>query len=111
MNIIDAGVSLAAVAAGSDWRDTWPFGPGWAEGWVSSILKFGLIAVIFLAIAGLLRFLFGPGGFMRDKEFDLPPEASDQAAQPGREGQRPQAAGPGDPEGTHCSKKVDAPHA
>ncbi len=54
--------------------NTWPFGPGYSEGFLSVLLKYGFIAVIFLLIALVLRFLFGPGGPLRDKEFDLPPE-------------------------------------
>ncbi|WP_027185812.1 hypothetical protein [Desulfovibrio inopinatus] len=54
--------------------NTWPFGPGYSEGFWSVVLKYGFIAIIFAFIALMLRFLFGPGGPLRDKEFDLPPE-------------------------------------
>jgi len=53
--------------------NTWPFGPGYSEGWVSVVLKFILIAAILGGIALFLRILFGPGGPLRDKEFDNPP--------------------------------------
>jgi len=100
------GIAFLAQAAGgvADWRDTWPFGPGYAEGWISTVLKFGMIAVLFLGIALLLRFLFGPGGWMRDKEFDAPqagPQASDAdgAAPPDspQGAARPGPRSPGDP--------------
>jgi hypothetical protein len=52
------------------WKSTWPFGPGYSEGFLSVVLKFALIAVILGGIALFLRVLFGPGGPMRDKEFD-----------------------------------------
>ncbi len=96
MGIFDTTGFLAASEAVSNWRDTWPFGPGYVEGWVSTVLKFGLILVIFLAIAGLLRFLFGPGGFMRDKEFDRPGEP---------------AAGKGGHDRADDPRKTDDPHA
>lgn len=105
LDIIDIFGFLAASGAASDWKDTWPFGPGYAEGLASSLLKFGLIAVFFLGIAGLLRFLFGPGGFMRDKEFDLPPETADQAGEPDQAGDR--SVG----DGADGSKKTGGPHA
>jgi len=54
------------------WKNTWPFGPGYSEGWVSVALKFVLIAAILGGIALFLRILFGPGGPLRDKEFDDP---------------------------------------
>jgi len=54
------------------WRSTWPFGPGYAEGWLSTVLKFAFIGVIFLLICGFLRLAFGPGGFLREKEWDEP---------------------------------------
>lgn len=86
-----------AANATSGWRETWPFGPGYVEGWISTVLKFGLIAVIFLLIALLLRFLFGPGGFLRDAEFDTPaapadPVASDTSG-PDAPGGEPRAQG------------------
>ncbi len=62
------------------WKNTWPFGPGWSEGWESTVLKFLLIAVILGGISLLLRFLFGPGGPMRPREFDEPDDRD------GREG-------------------------
>lgn len=52
------------------WRETWPFGPGYAEGWLSTFLKFAFIAVIFGVIVLGLRLLFGPGGPMRGKDWD-----------------------------------------
>ncbi len=60
------------------WMDTWPFGPGYSEGWISVTLKFLLIAVILGGIALFLRLLFGPGGPLRDKEFDQPKQDKDE---------------------------------
>ncbi len=98
--------AAAAASGGPDWRETWPFGPGYSEGFVSTILKFGLIAVFFAAIALFLRYLFGPGGWLRDKEFDAPP--------PGGPASRASAdapsAPPGPGPGTSC-RTPDDPHA
>ncbi|MEF3698749.1 hypothetical protein [Desulfolutivibrio sp.] len=96
----------AAAGNGPNWRETWPFGPGYSEGFLSTILKFGLIAVFFLAIGLFLRFLFGPGGWMRDKEFDLPPPG-DPAS---RASAGPPPAAPGPDPGTSC-RTPDDPHA
>jgi len=101
---------LAAAGGGPDWRETWPFGPGYSEGLVSTVLKFGLIAVFFVAIALFLRFLFGPGGWMRDKEFDLPrpkdpasPDSGDKPSISPRTSQRRDAPAAG--------RTPDDPHA
>ncbi|MBF0480235.1 MAG: hypothetical protein HQK81_03190 [Desulfovibrionaceae bacterium] len=63
--------------AGPGWRDTWPFGPGYAEGWLSTILKFAFIGLVFLLICGFLRLAFGPGGWWREKHWDEPGGLSD----------------------------------
>lgn len=62
------------------WMNTWPFGPGYSEGWISVALKFLLIAAILGGIALFLRILFGPGGPLRDKEFDEPEDGGSQNA-------------------------------
>ena len=103
-----SGLFLAAAETargGSDWRDTWPFGPGYSEGFFSTILKFGLIAVFFVAIALFLRFLFGPGGWMRDKEFDVPPPGGRSSGKTGVAPPSSQSPGAGP------SRSPDEPHA
>ena len=57
------------AARGNNWAH-WPFGPGFEGGWLYAILKFVFIAVILALLLALLRWAFGPGGFLRDKEFD-----------------------------------------
>ena len=54
------------------WHETWPFGPGLEEGLLSVVLKGLFILAILGGMAWLLRYLFGPGGPLRDKEFDEP---------------------------------------
>ncbi len=49
----------------------WPFGPGYSEGWLVTVTKFLFIAAVFGAICLFLRFLFGPGGRLRPKEFGV----------------------------------------
>jgi len=49
----------------------WPFGPGYSEGWLVTATKFLFIAAVFGAICIFLRFLFGPGGRLRPKEFGV----------------------------------------
>jgi hypothetical protein len=62
------------------WRNTWPFGPGYAEGWLSTLLKFAFIGLVFLLICGFLRLAFGPGGWLREKHWDEPGGLSDDVA-------------------------------
>ena len=70
---------LAASAVEPSWHKTWPFGPGIQEGFFSVVLKGLFIAAILGGMAWLLRYLFGPGGPLRDKEFDSPdPELKDK---------------------------------
>jgi len=67
---------FASAAVEPSWHKTWPFGPGLDEGFLSVLLKGLFIAAILGGMAWLLRWLFGPGGPLRDKEFDGPdPEA------------------------------------
>lgn len=73
---------FAATVVEPSWHKTWPFGPGLEEGFFSVVLKGLFIASILGGMAWLLRWLFGPGGPLREKEFDEPdpeaPAASDQ---------------------------------
>ena len=65
-----------ASAVEPSWHKTWPFGPGLEEGFWSVTFKGLFIAAILGGMAWLLRWLFGPGGPLREKEFDEPdPEA------------------------------------
>lgn len=69
---------FAATAVEPSWHKTWPFGPGLEEGFFSVVFKGLFIAAILGGVAWLLRWLFGPGGPLREKEFDEPdPEAPD----------------------------------
>lgn len=63
---------FAASSVEPHWHKTWPFGPGLEEGLLSVVLKGLFIAAILGGMAWLLRYLFGPGGPLRDKEFDEP---------------------------------------
>jgi hypothetical protein len=72
MGLFDSIVFLAASNVEPGWHKTWPFGPGITEGFFSVVLKGLFILAILGGMAWLLRFLFGPGGPMRDKEFDEP---------------------------------------
>ncbi len=80
MFFVDSLVFLAASTVEPSWHKTWPFGPGLTEGLFSVVLKGLFIAAILGGMAWLLRFLFGPGGPLRDKDIDQPdPEDIDRA--------------------------------
>mgnify|MGYP006292218649 CR=1 FL=1 len=70
---------LAAKGAGK-WAH-WPFGPGFEGSWLYAILKFVFIAVILALLLALLRWAFGPGGFMRDKDLDEEAKAEQESKQ------------------------------
>jgi|SRR6056297_703415 len=53
---------------------SWPFGPSFTGGWILSLSKFVFIGLVLALILWLLRWAFGPGGPLRDKEFDCPSE-------------------------------------
>jgi hypothetical protein len=72
MPFFDPFSFLAASSVEPRWHETWPFGPGLEEGFFSVVLKCLFIIVILAGMAWLLRYLFGPGGPMRGKEFDEP---------------------------------------
>lgn len=63
-------VCLAAASRGGDSWSMWPFGPGFTGSWLLSISKFLFIGVILALILWLLRWSFGPGGFLRDDDLD-----------------------------------------
>jgi len=78
MGFFSALTFWAASAVEPSWHKTWPFGPGLEEGFFSVVLKGLFIAAILGGMAWLLRYLFGSGGPLRDKEFDEPdPELHD----------------------------------
>ncbi|MFU2210869.1 MAG: hypothetical protein AB7D37_20820 [Desulfovibrio sp.] len=72
MFFLNALAIQAASKVEPSWHKTWPFGPGLEEGFFSVILKGIFILAILGGMAWLLRYLFGPGGPLRDKEFDEP---------------------------------------
>jgi len=78
MPFFDALSFLASSSVAPRWHETWPFGPGLEEGFFSVVLKCLFILAILGGMAWLLRFLFGPGGPMRDKDFDKPDPELDE---------------------------------
>ncbi len=72
MGFLSAVTFWASSAVEPSWHKTWPFGPGIEEGFISVVLKGLFIAAILGGMAWLLRYLFGPGGPLRDKEFEEP---------------------------------------
>lgn len=93
MGFLSALTFLASSAVEPSWHKTWPFGPGLEEGFFSVVLKGLFIVAILGGMAWLLRFLFGPGGPLRDKEFDEPdpelPKKEDNGDEP-KDPDRPQ---------------------
>ncbi|MFH1913073.1 MAG: SHOCT domain-containing protein [Pseudomonadota bacterium] len=59
------------------WR-AWPFNAGYGEHILPAIARMGFIILIFAVIIVFLRVLFGPKGYLRDKEMDR--EAREQTA-------------------------------
>ena len=83
MVFFDMWQFLVETVVEPSWHKTWPFGPGLGEGLFSVVLKGLFIAAILGGMAWLLRYLFGPGGPLRDKEFDEPdPELPDAPKDP-----------------------------
>ena len=78
MPFFDALSFLASSSVTPRWHETWPFGPGLTEGFFSVVLKGLFILMILGGMAWLLRFLYGPGGVLRDKEFDEPDPELDE---------------------------------
>lgn len=60
---------LFAASNNGDWS-AFPFGPGFTGSWLLAICKFLFIGLILALIMVVLRWLFGPKGFLRDKELD-----------------------------------------
>lgn len=65
-----SNVVLAVQQRMHDPWATWPFGPGYEGGWLPAILRFMFIGLVLAGILALLRWAFGPGGWLRDKELD-----------------------------------------
>jgi len=61
--------AVRAGGQGSSWS-RWPFGPSLTGGWLLTISKFLFIGLALAGIIVLLRLVFGPGGWLRDKELD-----------------------------------------
>ena len=67
-------VELLFTAQGpSEWAH-WPFGPSFVGSWLNMLTKFVFIGLVLAAMMYLLRYLFGPGGPMRDDGLDAPPD-------------------------------------
>ncbi|MCF8104130.1 MAG: SHOCT domain-containing protein [Desulfohalobiaceae bacterium] len=60
---------LHAAQAAGQWTG-FPFGPGLAGSWLLAICKFLFIGLVLALIMWILRRVFGPGGFLRDRELD-----------------------------------------
>ncbi len=60
---------LHAAQAAGEWAG-FPFGPGFTGSWLLAVCKFLFIGLVLALIIGILRRVFGPGGFLRDKELD-----------------------------------------
>lgn len=58
---------LFMVQGPSQWTH-WPFGPSILGGWLNMLTKFIFIGLILALIMYLLRYLFGPGGPMREDQ-------------------------------------------
>ncbi len=58
----------AELFQGPGW-ETWPFGSAWGNLWASAA-RIVFVALILGAIVVFLRMLFGPTGWLRDKQLD-----------------------------------------
>jgi len=56
---------MFTIQGPSQWS-YWPFGPTILGGWLNMLTKFIFIGLILALIMYLLRYLFGPGGPMRE---------------------------------------------
>ena len=56
----------------------WPFGPGITGGWLFAVTKFVFIGFVLALIILFLRWLFGPGGRLRDPELDADTGSEEQ---------------------------------
>lgn len=60
-----------------EWR-AWPFNSGFGESIFPAIARMAFVTLIFAVIILFLRVLFGPNGFLRDKEMDREAEEERQ---------------------------------
>lgn len=60
-----------------EWR-AWPFNSGFGESIFPAIARMAFVTMIFAVIILFLRVLFGPNGFLRDKEMDREAEEERQ---------------------------------
>jgi uncharacterized membrane protein len=63
---IGSFTDLLGVAQGHSQWSHWPFGPSFVGGWLNMLTKFIFIGLVLALMMYLLRFLFGPGGPMRE---------------------------------------------
>ncbi len=75
------GLHLMAQGRMADEWSTWPFGPGFEHSWISAVLRFAFIGLVLAGILALLRWAFGPGGWLRDKELEAEAEAERKSKQ------------------------------
>lgn len=69
-----------AAGDGPGWK-MWPFtSAGYQGGLWPVVAKFVFIAVLFVGMAWFLRFLFGPGGWLREEGWETIQEAKDRDA-------------------------------
>jgi uncharacterized membrane protein len=61
---------------GGSWSH-WPFGPGFLGGWLLTLSKFVFIGLVLAVIIWVLRWAFGPGGWLRDEGLDRPEAESE----------------------------------
>ena len=65
------GMQFMNIVAGmgNSWN-FWPFGPGFTGSWLIAITKFIFIGFVLAILIWFLRFFLGPGGVMRDEEYN-----------------------------------------
>lgn len=77
---IGSFTDLLGLARGHSQWTHWPFGPSFVGGWLNMLTKFVFIGLVLALMMYLLRFLFGPGGPMReDPSGDVGSVDEDQA--------------------------------
>ena len=75
IDLLGRAPCLAASLDDPGWR-MWPFTSlGYEGGFWPVVMKFVFVAVLFVAVSLLLRFLFGPGGPLRGEGWETIQEA------------------------------------
>lgn len=77
MEILSVVDLLISAQGPSEWAH-WPFGPSFVGSWLNMLTKFVFIGLVLAAMMYLLRYLFGPGGPMREDIHNQVPEPSDE---------------------------------